>query len=365
MENVKLIKKLGKGVEGETHVAEHKEYGLIVIKRNRKPQSKWSNEANILGTILNEDRYHYVTHLYEIDLTAGTLTLMLKYCDSGDLKNYLKDRKNVPYGYARMEMVRQVQLQLGAALVFLHTGAMYSCKTKTMTRGPQPGWNPVVHRDIKPANILLSSHEGHALPDIILGDFGMAITQRPYRSAIKGSPENIEQPETLFGYTDPKWSPPEYRALRDYYEMGVPRSLAPHPSYDIWQFGAVLHYMTAQRRLATDSGPPWIGSMYERTGIRAEIVDLLEVDPESRPTDRDIAERLVHWHQYRDDANMGGMVVRSGQVTPPSSPPSRTGSPSSKGSLLGRPTGKLGCPRCTFDNFPSSMTCYMCGTSLG
>ncbi|KAF2436296.1 kinase-like protein [Tothia fuscella] len=300
---VKILKKLGSGVQGEAFLCEHKEHGIVVVKRSRDPQKKITSEANLLASVLLRSNFPYIVHLLSYSTTATTLDLMFRHCDSGDLGGYIKNPSNLVKGYPTMQIVRQVQVQLGAALVWLHTGAVYDCDAHRVTTPAPANWNTIVHRDIKPANVFLTSNPYSTLPNIVLGDFGAAITKRPYDSVFKAPREAFEDPNPQHEYTDPVYAPPEYQRLCVRINEGDRTiRLDPHPSFDIWQYGAVLFEMVCRDGYAAQRSQLIPGRIFAGSGLRAEIEALLELDSRRRPTDEQILQRLAEWHLKRDQA---------------------------------------------------------------
>ncbi|KAK0721036.1 hypothetical protein B0H67DRAFT_682834 [Lasiosphaeris hirsuta] len=114
---------------------------------------------------------------YKQDLDA---TIVYKYYNGGTLEDLVErhkaQRKQIPEG-----LIWHVLVQLAQTLSYLHTG-----RTNTFSPAP-PTWTPIIHADAHLANIWLHHPTPTersldprlraftpALPQIILGDFGMA-----------------------------------------------------------------------------------------------------------------------------------------------------------------------------------------------
>ncbi|KAI4222659.1 MAG: hypothetical protein L6R36_005992 [Xanthoria steineri] len=169
-------------------------------KGRRKPA-----EAIILKDILGP-------HPLICNLQAFTShRFWFEYCALGDLQDlcdgYIERGTRIPESF-----VWHSYRQLAEAFAFIHEG--YS----THTSQKPPHFQPVVHRDVKPSNIFIRENPRHTYPDLVLADFGVAITN----SALKN--EN----GYILGTTI--YQPPEI----PYHSRAG----------DIWSAGACIHVLT-------------------------------------------------------------------------------------------------------------------------
>ncbi|KAI4247993.1 MAG: hypothetical protein L6R42_009421 [Xanthoria sp. 1 TBL-2021] len=174
-------------------------------KGKRKPA-----EAIILKDILGP-------HPLICNLQAFTShRFWFEYCGLCDLQDlcdgYLRHGTKVPESFAWHSY-----RQLAEAFAFIHEGYM------TNSSHRPDNFQPIVHRDVKPSNIFIRENPRNPYPDLVLADFGIAITT----SALKR--------ENGYLLGTPIYQPPEipYHSCEG----------------DIWSAGACLHV------LATGSPP--------------------------------------------------------------------------------------------------------------
>jgi serine/threonine protein kinase len=213
------IKRLGSGGEGEAWLAyQSKSRTNVVIKvrHTRETPKEISNEVNLsLGFMKTLPQCPNLCAVFDYELTSAQASIMIEYCDGGDLRHVLNDTKSL--GSIPKSFVSHVMVHLGAALIWLHTGYGYhlnsgygdDCFEKL---GGTKSWNPIYHRDIKPDNILVRMSgkfdRKTPYPDIVLADFGFGATKYSYPSLWKGK-ERIEAPRFKH-FTDRSYGPPEY-----------------------------------------------------------------------------------------------------------------------------------------------------------
>ena len=97
-------------------------------------------------------------------------TFWFEYCGLGDLQDlcsgYVKHNIYVPEAF-----IWHAYRQLAEALAFIHKGY-----TTSSSLYPTKHFQPVVHRDIKPSNVFIRHNSRSIYPDLVLADFGLAIT---------------------------------------------------------------------------------------------------------------------------------------------------------------------------------------------
>jgi serine/threonine protein kinase len=248
---------------------------------------------------------------------------MIEYCDGGDLASYVRanaERRRT----APLSDLRHIQFHLASALSFLLIGTIWDYEQLRFVRGQQAQWNTIIHRDIKPSNILLRKagrkdlSEGAKaleLPDIVLTDVGSALTRVPFRPtyfdtkawknqiAEEDPPMKtvVERQSIHYGFCDPEYGPPEYEKLfnRVRSHHGKNAVLKPHPSFDIWQFGAVLFECSTNLR-------PREGRECKKTydnlspSMDDEIRLLGALRPDCRPSDREILDSIPRLQRSRN-----------------------------------------------------------------
>jgi len=210
---LQLIKIIGEGSEGSCEL--HQRIGdgkLVVCKkahiiRKNMIQGNTPREVKILrDTLRPHDRIINLIS-YTFDKKCDELHTYYDYCAGGDLQSYL-----YPDTGSSEAFIWHVFRQMAEALAYLHTGYARSDPNKS---GKMPhSWRPVVHCDIKPDNIFLRTPRSaeNLTPDIVLGDFGLAV--------IGGDKDGTEAA---------CYQPPEF-----------PYNT---PAGDVWALGALIHRM--------------------------------------------------------------------------------------------------------------------------
>lgn len=272
--DLEIIRELGEGAEGRIDLVRSNRTGKLFAAKTCKP-SKWvvsgykPREVQILNRIYHR---HIIKlngyRLFDSPRSHGlSLGMIYDYCSGGDLHDYREGRTN---GKFLLHIFRQ----MASALAYLHSG--YDVVTDIY----EERWTRVVHCDIRPANIFLKRPRTteEPFPDVILGDFGFATTER-------------------YG-KDPGYrchQPPE-----------VPITSA---AGDVWSLGSTIYEMAHGRPPIDDiprgfrgkkhewevlpraKNPRPLPSMYSSL-LNSMVMDCLEIDPKDRLTSVELANDL-------------------------------------------------------------------------
>jgi serine/threonine protein kinase len=299
---VHIIKHLASGGCGAAYLAEDEKRGKIVVKKIKLPQlgQEVSTEGDILLSLLGSyKKAHNIIDVFKQELFSGETRLHMEYCEGGDLTHLLR---KVWEGNAYMckAFVRHVEIHIAAGLLYLHKGVRYSHKTGSFFSEVSAGkkWNAISHRDIKPDNIFFRmtrrADKSSRFPDIVLGDFGMAVTKYKYKSYW---PHIRAEPERWSGFTDQRFAPPEYFSQGWYKGLKDTKKDSLLPSYDIWQFGAVLYKMITNRYLESNA----TAAMHKQWGdIINDVDSMTRDDPDKRMRDSQFVEKIPFWKRRRD-----------------------------------------------------------------
>ncbi|KAJ1956914.1 Serine/threonine-protein kinase 36 [Linderina pennispora] len=162
-----LIQLVGEGQYGKVYKAVHRSRGLVValkiiskVNRKRLDIETYREEMRLLQHL----NHPHIIRLIEYFETETDIYIVLEYCKC-DLSVYLK-RKG---GFLKMEEVREIGLQLVAALKYLHTLG-------------------VVHHDIKPQNALIGCDGRVKLCDLGLATQLTRDGKPIYVHTLKGTP---------------------------------------------------------------------------------------------------------------------------------------------------------------------------------
>lgn len=197
--------KLGQGGFGSVWRAIDRKTNLFVaVKEIDKMKAYWQgakrSEIQMEIRILRACDHVNITHLYNYFEDSAFISIVLEYCDGGDLDDKLKERGwKVPE-----EQASRWMHQICSAIRHLHE-------------------RDICHRDIKPGNFMLSASI------LKLSDFGFA------RFLLKGQTcsENIGTPAFMA---------PEQHRLKSGSSNGYG-----HP-VDIWAAGCTLHMLISGGR---------------------------------------------------------------------------------------------------------------------
>ena len=205
--------------------------------------------------------------------------IFLELCSGGDLLDQLRmfrDQLTRPGPTAPTVLTLHVLVSLAQALAYLHHGLGW--KEGQIYDEIKP-WEPVIHGDIKPDNIFLRhspQSRVNGLPDIVLGDFGMA--QFACQSTgITGTP-GYDSPEVR-RVADLRESDPH--AYHQQYNKRIMTTKS-----DVYQMGLILYLMGTGRHFKVGADPGTIqlcegyGSI---TGFTSFLVWCLQPEPDDRP----------------------------------------------------------------------------------
>jgi serine/threonine protein kinase len=247
-----------------------------------------SHEADILFSLLFW-RPHFTVRplwwdIYPNPTTKAKLvSIAYDYYDGGDLHDFAAHAIEL-YLPIPESFIWHVFLQLGAAILYLHTGMKFDPATGNVqsfeSTAHEPHWNPIYHRDIKMANVLLKHHVGRRgnftrYPEVALADLGHATTEKPYNShfrtvawipgdAKRGIPVRGGLPSVAMAVEEPRqtgnsgtyfYNPPElncgkYERPFKHHGHAYPE---PDSKHDIFQLGVVLYELQRRaRKLPSD-----------------------------------------------------------------------------------------------------------------
>ena len=208
-ESYEEVKKLMDGGQGKVCVVKRKSDKKLLVRKEQKHYYLYQGspfEMHILEKVLTK-------HPRIVEFESGNymkannnLVMYFEYCKGGDLGDYIP--RSGEKGVSETFMW-DCFIQLAEAVAFLHYGYRSFAKDPDT---PPRGWCRVTHRDIKPHNVFLRYEltSKHPVPDIVLGDFGLATLK--YESYDAGTRE---------------WMPPE-----------IPLCT---PQGDVWGVGATIH----------------------------------------------------------------------------------------------------------------------------
>lgn len=270
-----VIRTLGKGGQGKTELVENQRNGKFLVRklqREFRMQGDIPKEMYIFENILTRhpsivgfDHANYMRQ-------TGDLVLYFEHCRGGDLHRCIPTKN-----YVSEDFIWHIFIQLADALAFLHYGIS--------RRDPYPpsGWQRVIHRDIKPENIFLRRpiEHKHQVPDVVLGDFGLATLQ-----------------EVSEGCGTDVWVAPEGSITKQ---------------GDVWGLGAVIHALAHGRGPVARTPPPewprgrealedWLwhpkarkpkpmSCKYSCT-LNTNMMDCLVIDPKKRVSSKELLYTL-------------------------------------------------------------------------
>ncbi|KAL6719555.1 hypothetical protein ACLMJK_003797 [Lecanora helva] len=218
----KVIKRIGGGSEGTTHLVEAYATKRKMIRKTATSydiDGEFPREVRIMREILGRhDRIlHLIDFKFELDKYTGkkNLLMLYEYYKGGDLEQFQR-------GSFSETFLWHVFTQVAEGLAYLHFGHVQGAPV-----GPRPNWKRIIHRDLKPDNIFLKEKcdSRNPFPDVVIGDFGLATF-----SPLSGPCGAIA------------FRPPE--------------SVSTAAS-DVWSLGATIHLMAHGRTPIADMPSGW------------------------------------------------------------------------------------------------------------
>lgn len=208
------LSKIGEGGQGKLWIVKRKRDKKILVRKEQNRFEMHSSgipsEMHIFENILTSHpriiEFDHANYISDNGADHGSLVLYFEHCQGGDLSEYTPRAGN---SGVSEKFLWQCFVQLADAIAFLHYG--YNRFAKNPDTPPR-NWRRIVHCDIKPANVFLRRKltKNNPVPDIVLGDFGLATLTL----------------ETYGGGTD-EWIGPEIPLMTK--------------QNDVWGVGAVVH----------------------------------------------------------------------------------------------------------------------------
>lgn len=172
IEGLQKVRMLGAGTSGEAWLlADPKNGELLVCKRllkasmlSDRKKSRFLREACVVSQLSHPN----VIRHYGSGEANGVPYILLEYCPSGNLKDYIKRNRALQGNRLDLQMATHIILQALEGLAYVHGAQVES----DLSDGEVRIVKGVVHRDIKPSNIFLMGDSDR--PTVKLADFGYA-----------------------------------------------------------------------------------------------------------------------------------------------------------------------------------------------
>lgn len=195
-----IISELGKGSFGIVYKVKRKSDGVVFVLKQinisqlpASMQHEALNEVKILSALENR----YIVKYYDSFIENNILSIIMEFCEGGDLNNYLKQLNGK---LLNEPIIWKFLIQMCLGLEYIHQ-------------------KKILHRDIKTANVFLSKDE-----NIRIGDLGVA----------KILAETTNFAHTMVG--TPYYLSPEMAEEKPYNEKS-----------DMWALGCVIYQLCTQR----------------------------------------------------------------------------------------------------------------------
>jgi len=282
-----VLERLGAGGMGAVYKARDRQFVRIVAVKtlqvlDDRLQALLLREARLLNSLVHDG----FVRQYDVVVQRDQIFLVQEFIDGPSLAEWQRSQP--------LPTVLDIYGRIASALDFLHS------------RG-------IVHRDLKPTNVLMERRTGRP----VIMDFGLAVRRSEYDDLTRTASTVVGSP----GYLSP-----EVLSGRDV-DVGV----------DIFALGVMLAE-------AIGGGMPWgVGSVQEqllrvirepraetlgrlpavaKAGIDTLVSRMLSLEPEGRPTAREVAEELrkrVDLFDPLEDvagASMAAVIPRDAAVRP-------------------------------------------------
>ena len=256
IKDYEIKEKLGEGAYGSVYkVSKKNSKEFFVIKKiplfglDSKEKEDVNNEAKILSQIQS----NYIVKYYESFVNEDALNIVMEYCDSGDLSEFIESKKKTKK-LLKEDLILQIFIKIVIGLAYLHK-------------------HNILHRDLKSPNIFLT----HGL-EIKIGDLGVAkvLSRSGFAKTFIGTPYYLS---------------PEICDEKPYNDKS-----------DVWALGCILYELTTYKHpfeaksqgaliLKIISATPEPIHSYYSKDLSNLIFELLNKNYEKRPSCIDILKK--------------------------------------------------------------------------
>lgn len=298
----RIVRELGRGAFGQVLAAEDLRLGRkvalkIIVKQDDQTEQQLLREARSAAGIHHPN----VCTIYSVDTIDTIPTIVMEYIDGGSLADLIGD------GFDDRQF-RRIAQQIALGLAAAHEKG-------------------IVHGDLKPANILLRGGD-----EPVIVDFGLArslhqigvVTRTgsdtvPHFTvstkaevATEAEDSELELDETVVLNSSPA-EPATVSADDSQGISGTPAYMSPEQARgtrlstasDIFSLGlifvemlsgsSVMRDMSALEIISALWRPDFVESLAEKIphGFRSELIDLLAMDPDKRPSAEEVSRRMM------------------------------------------------------------------------